>query len=103
MQQTFQAVLSTDGIASFAAFIYEDPDSVNELSYSHQVGFNAGDRTRGANIVGTPAQDVMYAENLQRVNIFRIDGIKKSLNFILRHYCDAQFLSRILYHVSITW
>lgn len=83
IQQTFQAVLSTDGNASFAAFVYKDPDSVNELTYTHQVGFNAGDGQRGANIVGSiQVPDVVYSENLQGVNIFRIDG--NSFSFLLK-------------------
>ena len=46
------------------------------LTYSHQVGFNAGDLMRGVNIVGFLPVDDENTRNfeLQRVNIFRIDG-----------------------------
>ena len=76
MQPTFQTVLSTDGSVSFAAIIYEDPDGVNGIKYDHQVGFNAGDRTRGINIAGENDIEAVYIrEDVQGVNIFRIDGI----------------------------
>ena len=46
------------------------------LRYSHQVGFNAGDRMRGVNLVGFQPKDKETTRNLElhRVNIFRIDG-----------------------------
>lgn len=64
---TFQVVLSTDGKASFAVFIYLDPSSLM-LDYSRGpvVGFNAGDRTKLSNIP---------VESLGLVNLLRIDGI----------------------------
>ena len=75
-QETFQAVISTDGTLSFAAFIYENPERVNNLTYFHQVGFNAGDGTRALNILGlVPGEESYnYVGSLQGVNIFRIDG-----------------------------
>ena len=68
---SFQLVLSSDGHATFAAVVYKDPHVVENLQEQVQVGFNAGDRTRGANIFGTNAVD--YG-TLEPVNIFRIDG-----------------------------
>lgn len=58
------------------AFIYENPERVMNLRYSHQVGFNAGDRMRGVNLVGFQPKDKETTRNLElhRVNIFRIDG-----------------------------
>ena len=62
---------------SFAAFIYNDPDSVNAIvEYDHQVGFNAGDRNRGINIAGKNDIEAVYIrEDVQGVNIFRVDGV----------------------------
>ena len=68
LQVTFQVVLSTDGRASFATLIYEDP--INVMSGRYQVGFDSGDRRRGVNLLG--ADSISW--NTQRVNIFRIDG-----------------------------
>jgi len=71
LQHSFQVVLSTDGLSSFAFFIYEDPGIVNYIS-PHQVGFNAGDRVGGINIVGS--RSAAYTGNLAQVNIYSIDG-----------------------------
>ncbi len=68
---TFQVVLSSDGNASFAALIYKNPHRVEEFNGPLQVGFDAGDKTRGVNIVGDHS---VYGTPLQGVNLFRIDG-----------------------------
>ena len=71
LQGTFQAILATDGATTFAVFIYDEIDLVDEIQY-YQVGFNSGDDAKFLNIVGRcPA---MYTGNLQEINAFRIDG-----------------------------
>ena len=60
-------VLSTNGNVSFAALVYQDPSDMMPL---YQVGFDAGDRMRGVNLLG--ADSINWSP--QRVNIFRIDG-----------------------------
>ena len=70
-QLTFQAVLATDGEASFAIFMYEDLQIVRNISSQERgrVGFDAGDQTRSST--------VLYGVEelpLSHVNIFRIDG-----------------------------
>ncbi len=60
-QHTFQVILSTDGMSSFATFIYQD---VTSLSIG-QTGFSAGDRRRFTGIL-------QYS--LGEINTYRIDG-----------------------------
>ena len=62
----FQAVLSTDGVRSFAIFMYESLNSLPPYP-SHQIGFNAGDGIRTSNI---------QPDSLENINVFRIDGTK---------------------------
>lgn len=61
-------ILSTDGEASFASFIYQDLDNIkNFRSESEGVtntGFDAGDRGRGVSLPNITMS----------VNLFRIDG-----------------------------
>jgi len=64
LQSSFQVVLSTNGMVSFAAFIYYDPSRL--IPDNQVIGFNAGDRRRLANIP---------VESLQVLNLFRIDGM----------------------------
>jgi hypothetical protein len=66
---TFQVVLSTNGDASFAVLIYEE-DPSNLTFEEYQVGFDAGDKMRGVNLLG--ADSISWSP--QSVNIFRIDG-----------------------------
>jgi hypothetical protein len=49
--------------------IYNDPFHVRSGMY--QVGFDAGDRMRGVNLLG--ADSISWSP--QRVNVFRIDGM----------------------------
>ena len=56
-----QIVLATDGKVSFAIFLYKNLDAFIPV----EVGFNAGDQERFANIPVTSLQDV---------NVYRIDG-----------------------------
>ena len=69
LQPTFQVVLSTNGIVSFAALVYQDPSEV--VSSGYKVGFDAGDRTRGVNLLG--ADSINWSP--QGINIFRVDGM----------------------------
>ena len=64
-QVTIQSVISTDGVASFAAFIYSD-NTIHFHSDSNNIamGFDAGDQAVAANI--NIGQD--------GVSAFRIDG-----------------------------
>ena len=66
LQLTFQAVLATDGMVSFAVFIYADTDELVSIEDMSTIGFNAGDRTRLANFM---------PDSLGTVNVFRIDGM----------------------------
>ena len=79
MQMSFQVVLSTDGITSFAIFLYGDVirnllacDLNNSLDVLRRltIGFNAGDRGRILNI---PRSD------LEEINVFRIDGMSRQI------------------------
>ena len=71
---TFQTVLSTDGNASFAAFVYNDLTALAEIHALHGnsllIGFDAGDEVRGTEVVGLGST----LDHLDEVNIFRIDG-----------------------------
>ena len=76
---SFQVVLSTDGKASFATFLYGNVirnllacDLNNSLVALSEItiGFNAGDRGRYLNIPRS---------NLEKINVFRIDGMSKQI------------------------
>ena len=56
-------ILSTDGRRSFAIFLYARSNLM--ASFRTQIGFNAGDRLRMANVLPSTLQDI---------NVFRIDG-----------------------------
>ena len=76
---TFQVVLSSDSNASFAALVYNNPHTVQDFNGPRQVGFDAGDKTRGVNILG---DHTVFGTPLQKVNLFRIDGMStKSLRW----------------------
>ena len=63
---SFQIALVTDGASSFAIVLYNDLTALRGLAVPIQVGFNAGDRQRYLNIP---------VDSLQRVNVYRIDGM----------------------------
>ena len=65
LQFTFQAVLVTDGTASFAIFNYVQPATL-EFIRPHQIGFNAGDRIRVSNV---------QTDSIDATSVFRIDGM----------------------------
>lgn len=82
MQLTFQVVLSTDGRASFATFIYPNISNIRQSSGRQVVGFNAGDRNRLSNIA---------VNSLETVNLFRIDGTRHlQLATVGQVYCEIQ-------------
>ena len=67
-------VLATDDDVSLAAFIYETPEEVRNLTRSldlHVIGFDAGDQTRSA----TLQRGRSSTFNVENVNVFRIDGM----------------------------
>ena len=74
LQITFQAVLSTDGQASFAAFTYSSPDNVLDITARWLIGFDAGDKVRGSVVLSRA--DSKW-NGFGDVNIFRIDGKRK--------------------------
>ena len=65
--------MSSDGKASFAAFIYGDDgvDTINNLLYVKLIGFDAGDTVKSATVLSPGFSSL---QTLQPVNIFRIDG-----------------------------
>jgi len=65
---TFQVVLSTDGTASFAIFIYENITAIGDIVSHHMgsIGFDAGDQNRGVTL-----KNLDYIDS---INVFRIDG-----------------------------
>lgn len=65
IQVTFQTVISTDGVRSFAAFIYSN-DSIEFMRNNRvPVGFDAGDQEKAANL--------SFSES--GVYVYRIDGM----------------------------
>ena len=65
LQVTYQTVLSTDGTASFAAFIYDDPTAVAAIAGNVQIGFDAGDGIRASVVLGRGTT----ANNLEHVKL----------------------------------
>lgn len=68
---SLQVVFSTDGVSSFAAFLYNDPTFL-DITKTRQIGFDAGDRLNASVVVnlGLPNSGIMST-----TNIFRIDGM----------------------------
>ena len=81
--QNFQVVISTDGNASFAALIYDDPQGIANLvgistPQALSIGFDPGeDDYPPADFSGAMREGRL---SLEPVNIFRIDG------WLLREY-----------------
>lgn len=77
MQVTFQLVITTNGLASFATFIYHNNDAISSYidSYSSllNIGFDAGLEFDGFADFGTFVLNNGLA--LEVTNIFRIDGM----------------------------
>ncbi len=74
MQETFQVVIATDGITSFAILIYLNPDRTFSITADDRdiglIGFGARDLRRNTVILG---KDKLNFE-LEYSNVFRIDG-----------------------------
>ena len=74
LQVTFQTVLSSDGNASFAAFLYNDLCAIAKIHALYKnsllIGFDAGDEVRAVEFVGPGSA----LDHLEEMNIFRIDG-----------------------------
>jgi hypothetical protein len=56
---------------SFCAVVYNNLSDVITRPGVYQVGFDAGDKMRGVNLLG----EASISWSPQRVNIFRIDGM----------------------------
>ena len=69
--------MSTDGRASFAAFIYEEggADKIQTYMEDKVVGFDAGDKIRAALV---HSLEFSSLGNLSDMNVFRIDGMDNS-------------------------
>ncbi len=65
-----QCILAASGNVSFAIFLYDAPDKLNE-TVQFQVGFDSGDGQRYHMILQDVRTDL---EPLQAKYIFRIDG-----------------------------
>ena len=65
-------MLATDGEVSFAAFLYDDPNKLLNITSSVNglVGFDAGDRSRSSTIMNNRQRNYI----LETTNVFRIDG-----------------------------
>ena len=65
-------MLATDGKVSFAAFIYDDPNILMNITSSVNalVGFDAGDQSRSSTIMSNRQRNYI----LESTNVFRIDG-----------------------------
>ena len=65
-------MLATDGEVSFAAFLYDDPNILTNITSSVNalVGFDAGDQSRSSTIMSNKQRNYI----LEFINVFRIDG-----------------------------
>ncbi len=68
-------MLTTDGKASFAILVYEDPDRIVNITSDPDtlgmIGFDAGDLRRSVIILSSEKT----AFPLENTNVFRIDGM----------------------------
>lgn len=89
--------MSSDGIASFATFVYGNDglETLNNLIDDKIVGFDAGDGIRSATVLSPGLSSL---QELQSVNIFRIDG--RPTNQILLGLLRMHLLCRLLHHHS---
>lgn len=67
--------MASDGMVSFVAAIYGDPDSVSDITQTFAIGFNAGDGQRFSSFGGA----------LDEFTVFRVDGIRCHFNFCIGH------------------
>ena len=86
VQETFQLVLSTDGQASFAAFVYDSPETIlshlNEFSNS-RIGFDVG-LLSPSSVASVDIGLLVEDSNLTftSTNIYRIDGKDMEITFL---------------------
>ena len=75
---TFQAVVATDGSATYVMFLYED---IQWATRNTTIGFNAGDGIRGYNLnISLELEDLLDLESRSNVGpdypgmfLFRVD------------------------------
>ena len=74
LQITYQAIVSSDGNASFASFVFDQDgiDKINNLQADKVIGFDAGDTINSATIVSPGFSSL---QTLEPLNTFRIDGV----------------------------
>ena len=59
-----QSILASDGVISFALFLYQDTEEVSSLLSQNVVGFSTGgNRSKTTEL-----------EEVDEINIFRLDG-----------------------------
>ena len=65
-------MLATDGEVSFAAFLYDKPNILMNVTsrINALVGFDAGDQSRSSTIMSRRRRNYI----LEFINVFRIDG-----------------------------
>ena len=87
---TFQCILITNGVTSYAAFLYADDEiqwTTGDLSggsnglggTAAHVGFNAGDNINFFNVPGSQTPEIINITNTSNIGIdgvwvFRVDG-----------------------------
>ena len=75
IHENFQLVISTDGRLSFAALIYEDPETIVSHLVSSmgliQIGFDGGSGGAGSADLG---DYILRRSMLESTNVFRIEG-----------------------------
>lgn len=78
-------MLLTDGVMSFAVFLYVNPDAIAQTLH-RVVGFDAGDNSRSAVLLVLNSVD--SDSTLEEVNVFRIDGkvLQNTVDFLM-HLC----------------
>ena len=70
-----QSILASDGVISFALFLYQDTEEVSSLLSQNVVGFSTGgNRSKTTEL-----------EEVDKINIFRLDGEFLTYLMIHRH------------------
>ena len=84
LSNTFQAVLMTDGQASYVCFLYEDI----QWGSRAQIGFNAGDGSRSFTAPFGLTSETQNVDNLSNINgrsgvfIYQVDGKVTSTHLV---------------------
>ena len=93
---TFQAVLATDGDATYVMFLYRD---IQWSSGATSVGFNAGDGIRGFNLLESSITEGSILDLTRKSNvgpdypgvyIFRVDQVLEG-NYIIANMIHIQW------------